>query len=73
MPSWLNYDGVHKIRVECIVDTDGRVESVSLVKPSTNKSLNKLAADTFKRYKYKPATFQGNPVRFKVVEIIIFR
>jgi TonB family protein len=73
MPSWLKYEGIHKIRVECVVDTDGRVEKVSLMKPSTNKALNKLAVDTFERYKYKPATFQGNPARFKVVEIIIFR
>ena len=73
IPSWLRYDGIHKIRVECIVNTKGRVEMVSLMKPSTNKALNKLAINTFKRYKYKPATLRGIPVRFKVVEIIIFR
>ncbi|MFQ5583447.1 MAG: energy transducer TonB, partial [Calditrichia bacterium] len=73
LPSWLKYEGTYKIRVECTVDRQGRVENVKVLSPSGNEVLDKLAVDTFKQFRYKPATFRGEPVRFRVVEIMIFR
>ena len=60
------------ILAECIVATDGTVEKVNLVSPSKSKKVNELAIQSLHRYRFKPATYKGNPVRFKSVEVLSF-
>lgn len=55
---------------ECIVGTDGQVEAVSLLSPADDERLNRLATEAFKKYRFKPATYNGNPVRFKSIEVV---
>lgn len=55
---------------ECIVGADGQVETVSLISPADDERLNRLAAEAFKKYRFKPATYNGNPVRFKSIEVV---
>lgn len=55
---------------ECIVSADGQVETVSLISPADDERLNRLAAEAFKKYRFKPATYNGNPVRFKSIEVV---
>ncbi len=60
------------ILAECLVNTLGEVESVSIVSPSQEAGFNQLAERLLKLYRYKPATFRGKPVRFKAVEVLSF-
>lgn len=72
IPRTWDYGGFSLIQAECIVNEYGLVESVTLTTPSPNKRLNSIIEETLKKYKYKPATYQGQPVRFKVDETINF-
>lgn len=55
---------------ECIVGADGQVETVSLISPAEDERLNRLAVEAFKKYRFKPATYNGRPVRFKSIEVL---
>ncbi len=69
--SW-NYGGYSIIKAECIVGVDGRVEDVKLLIRGKDRRLDQLAIKGFKKYRYKPATYKGKPVKFKVIESIDF-
>lgn len=60
------------ILAECIVGLDGNVETVNIVSPAEDQQLNQLALESFKKYQFKPATFNGEPVKFKSIEVISF-
>ncbi len=70
IPLRLRSDKKIVIEAECVVDIDGRVESVNILSPTKNPQLNQLALNSFKNYRFKPATYKGNPVRFRSVELL---
>ena len=60
------------LEAEMIVDTRGRVETVNLIQiPS--KHFHGPALKTFRKWKFKPATVQGVPVRVRVKQVINYR
>ena len=65
----MNYEG--KVYIEVIVDYGGNIESFQVLK-SDGKYFTDSAIAALKEFKYKPGTFQGNPVKFKLVETFIF-
>lgn len=60
------------ILAECIVGIDGNVETVELLSGTDNQRLNDAALASFKKFRYRPATHNGDPVRFKSLEVIAF-
>lgn len=70
--SW-NYGGFSRVRAICTVGTDGQVETVEIVSPAKYRRLNDLTTETLLKYRYKPATFNGMPTRFKTVEEIVYK
>ena len=72
LPAGVSVKGVMMILAECIVGVDGQVEQVQIVSPSANQKLNQLAEASFHKYQFKPATYQGEPVRFKSIEVMTF-
>ncbi len=72
VPRTWRYGGFAKVKAECTVGTDGRVEEVLILLPSKFKPLNRLAEETLRKYRYKPATYRGKPVKFKVIEEVVF-
>lgn len=73
IPPELRGDGLIMIRGECTVGLDGNVESVRLITPSAVEALNQLAIDTFRQFRYQPASYQGKPARFKCTELMTVR
>ncbi len=73
VPATWNISKPEKVRAECTVGIDGRVEKVRVLNPASDKRLTQLAVEALKQYRYKPATRNGKPVRFKVVELIVFK
>lgn len=73
IPNWITYEGTHMVRVENIVDINGKVESVTILSSSNIKELDYFASKAFKKFEYQPATQRGKPVRFRVVEIMTFK
>lgn len=72
LPASIQAEEIPMILAECVVGTDGRVEEVNLVSGADDKRINQLAADAFKQFRYKPATYRGKPVRFKALEVLAF-
>lgn len=72
LPAGVNVKGVVMILAECVVGVNGQVEQVQIVSPSSNDKLNQLAEASFRKYQFKPATYQGEPVRFKSIEVMAF-
>ncbi|NIT58326.1 MAG: hypothetical protein GWN00_19495, partial [Aliifodinibius sp.] len=60
------------ILAECTVGKDGTVEKVNLLSGARDKKLNQLATTAFQKYRYQPATYNGEPVRFKTIEVMSF-
>lgn len=61
-----------RVLVEVIVGRDGRVEE-SRVLRSDGNLFTESALAALKKFRYKPGTYQGKPVRFKIVEPFIFK
>lgn len=61
-----------KVLMEVLVDRAGNIESYRILK-SDGDLFASAAEKALKRYKYKPGTHKGQPVKFKVVEPFIFR
>ena len=61
-----------KVLLEVVVALDGSVESYRILK-SDGEFFADSATDAIKKFKYKPGTFKGQPVRFKIVEPFVFR
>ena len=52
--------------VEITVDAAGNSTDVKLAQPTGNDELDKLAVDTARKWKFKPATRDGQPVESRV-------
>lgn len=61
-----------RVLLEVIVGRDGNVESNRVLR-SDGDLFTESAQDAIKKYKYKTATYQGKPVKFKIVELFIFK
>lgn len=61
-----------KVLMEVLVDRAGNIETYRILK-SDGDLFASAAEKALKRYKYKPGTHKGQPVKFKVVEPFIFR
>lgn len=68
------------LRGECIVGVNGQVEDVRIisilspgVSPKEYEPLIDLTVQTLMKYKFKPATFNGDPTRFKIIETLNYR
>lgn len=72
LPSHLKTDQMIMVLAECTVGTDGIVENIKVVSPAENEAYNALAVKTLRKYRFKPATMNGKPVKFKSVEVISF-
>ncbi len=53
------------VTVNCLVDEKGNVTE-SRVEKSTNEAFDQAAIDAVKRWKFKPARQDGNPVQIRV-------
>lgn len=53
------------VTVNCLVDEKGNVTE-SHIEKSTNEAFDKSALDAVKRWKFKPARQDGNPVPIRV-------
>jgi len=49
------------VMMEAIVDENGRVQNVKVVRP-LREDLDKAAVDTFKRWRFEPARKDGQPL-----------
>lgn len=61
-----------RVFLEVTVGRDGNVESNRVLR-SDGDLFTESAQEAIKKYKYKTATHKGKPVRFKVVELFIFK
>ncbi len=61
-----------KVLLEVFVGKDGRVENYRVLK-SDGDLFTSSAIDALKQFRYKPGTYQGKPVRFKIVEPFVFK
>lgn len=61
-----------RVTMEVIVGRDGQVESYKILR-STGEHFSTAAVEAIKKTRYKPETFQGHPVKFKVFESFIFK
>lgn len=65
-PDALKRDGVvGMVVVKCTIDEQGNVADPEIEK-STNPGFDKAAVDAIKKWKFKPARQDGNPVAKKV-------
>lgn len=55
------------VRVRVVVGVDGLVESVAVVESTAKPILEQAALETAKKYRFNPATRDGDPVRSTVV------
>jgi len=60
------------VLAECVVGWDGKVEDVTLVSPSKDARIDQIARESFREFRFKPATYNGDPVKFKSIEVIAF-
>lgn len=60
------------VRVKVTVAADGSVEQLDIVETSGNRSLDRAALETLRRWKFQPATRAGQPVSADVVVPISF-
>ncbi len=81
-PADLGDTGLTLVQAICQVDVDGRVEkvtikSVTVLSPTTAASnyepLLARTVETMKKYRYEPATVNGEPVSFRIEEAISFK
>lgn len=61
-----------RVLIEVIVGRDGRVEEFRVLRSDGNL-FTESALTALKKFRYKPATYQGKPVKFKIVEPFIFK
>lgn len=61
-----------RVFLEVTVGRDGKVEDNRVLR-SDGDLFTQSARDAIKKYKYKTATYQGKPVKFKIVELFIFK
>lgn len=71
-PSELRREGVSGlVMVKCAIDEQGNVTETTVEK-SSNNAFEKPALDAVKKWKFKPAKQDGNPVAVKVTIPIKF-
>lgn len=58
--------------MEVVVGKDGRVENYKILK-TDGEYFSQSAEEAIKKYIYKPATFKGIPVRFRIIERFKFQ
>lgn len=61
-----------RVLVEVTVGRDGNVEEKRVLR-SDGELFTNAALDAIKKYRYKPGTFRGKPVQFKIVEMFVFK
>lgn len=61
-----------RVIMEVIVGYNGEVESFSVVR-SEGDYFTSAAIDALKKMRYRPETFQGLPVKFKIYESFVFK
>jgi len=65
-PDDMKRDGVSGIvMVKCTIDAQGNV-TTSIIEKSSNAAFEKPALDALKKWKFKPARADGNPVEVTV-------
>lgn len=52
-----------QVILESVIDEQGKVDSVKVVKSSGNENLDKAARDAVSNWTFKPATLDGKPVK----------
>ncbi len=57
-----------EVTAQCVIGTDGKVESVDIIDAHGDKRINHLIMATLRNYRFEPATYRGRPVRYKVIE-----
>jgi protein TonB len=66
-PYELRRDGIAGVvTLSCVIDEQGNVTQLAIEK-TTNPGFNNSALDALKRWKFKPARIDGNPVAKRVV------
>ena len=58
--------------IEVIVGRDGKIESHRVLR-SDGELFTREAIKALKLFKYKPATYRGHPVKFKIIELFRFK
>lgn len=54
------------VTISCVIDARGNVTDVTVEK-STNPAFNNSAVAALKKWKFKPATLEGEPVAQKII------
>lgn len=74
-----DYPGIYRqtgvegdVLFEVVVDREGKVESYRVLR-SDGELFTESAIKALKKFRYKPGTFQGKPVKFKIVERFRFK
>jgi TonB family protein len=70
--SWASLADVFAVRtgvIEIVIDAAGSVESAAM-NVAVNAVYDRLALTTAKRWRYKPATLDGVPVKFRKVILL---
>jgi|GEM_PF-3375189 len=73
-PVWASEQGMEgTVIVKMLVDTEGRVIDVEVVKTSGYRILDEAAIEAVKQYKFLPSKRDGHPVKVWVEQEIIFK
>lgn len=60
------------VLIEVIVDKEGKVDDYKVLR-SDGELFAEVSIEALKKFRYKPGTINGKPVKFKIVERFIFR
>lgn len=61
-----------KVLFELVIGRDGKIESQRIIR-SDGEYFVTSAREALSQYRYKPATIEGQPVSYKIVEPFVFR
>jgi len=71
-PNEVARQGTHRGEVELVIDEEGAVETASIV-DSVHEAYDAALVEAARKWRYRPATRNGQPVRYRLVTPIVLR
>ncbi len=73
LPKELSLKSSINVIAECIVGTDGFIQEAKIISRLPGPGYAQHALQTLMRYRFQPATFNGLPIRFKALEVLLLK
>jgi|GEM_PF-3607486 len=70
LPKELSLKSSINVIAECIVGTDGFIQEAKIISKLPGPDYAQHALQALMRYRFQPATFNGLPIRFQVLEVL---